>query len=60
MTDTIVTIVDTVETVSIETVEVGQQGPPGRAGVIPNIEQIDGGEPDTDFSADYEITGGAP
>jgi hypothetical protein len=48
-----------VETITVTTAE---QGPPGPAGLFApeGIDIIQGGAPDTDFSAGYIFEGGAP
>lgn len=47
----------------IEWLEVGAQGPPGiqgDAGFTTGIDIISGGLPDTDFTNEYQFSGGAP
>jgi hypothetical protein len=52
-----------VESGSVEIVEIAVQGPPGiqgEAGFTTGVDIISGGAPATDYTNDYQFSGGTP
>jgi hypothetical protein len=49
-----------VETITITTAEQGPPGIQGEAGFTTGIDIISGGNPDTDYTNEYQFDGGTP